>query len=264
MTLALALLAALAPPEDPSRLARVELVADVTAIEPGASFWIGLRFELEPEWHVYWENPGESGLATRVEFQVPEGFEVGPLLYPAPERQVLPGDITCFVYDEEVVFLARVQAPPQIHEGTLPFAADASWLVCKEACYFQENAFELGLAKGRAARSDAAAAIERSRARLPRPWSEARATASWSGAPPSALSIAAEGASELDFLPLRVEGVEMSNGACSHDARGARIELGLRAEDPEALRAQGVLAVRRDGAWSYFHVDSRPPARDGG
>lgn len=45
----------------------------------------GVRFELDPGWHIYWLRPGDTGIATKLRWQV-EGGEAGPLIWPAPER----------------------------------------------------------------------------------------------------------------------------------------------------------------------------------
>ncbi|HYL92350.1 MAG TPA: hypothetical protein VEW69_04265, partial [Alphaproteobacteria bacterium] len=41
-----------------ARHARVELLARQTAIAPGSELLLGVRFVLEPGWHIYWINPG--------------------------------------------------------------------------------------------------------------------------------------------------------------------------------------------------------------
>ena len=57
----------------------VELVAPTQAWRAGQPEWLGLRIRHDPHWHTYWRNPGDSGLATRLELQWPAGFEAGAL-----------------------------------------------------------------------------------------------------------------------------------------------------------------------------------------
>ncbi len=68
--------------EDEPRLAATLLVHpdDDPA---GQRVRVGVWFEPDPGWHLYWRNPGETGLPTRIEFQV-EGGRAGPLAWPAP------------------------------------------------------------------------------------------------------------------------------------------------------------------------------------
>jgi hypothetical protein len=51
------------------------LVSDTASLEPGSTVRVGVLFEMEPGWHVYWKNPGDSGLATEVLLEPPVGFE---------------------------------------------------------------------------------------------------------------------------------------------------------------------------------------------
>jgi len=67
----------------------ISLVPEWRGVVPGRSMGLAVRFQLEPGWHVYWENPGESGIATAVEWTLPPGFRAGALRFPIPERLVI-------------------------------------------------------------------------------------------------------------------------------------------------------------------------------
>lgn len=111
------------------------LVADAGAIRPGQAFTLGVRLRLADGWHVYWKNPGLSGLATEVRFRLPAGFTAGPLQWPLPARFRQPDGEECFGYEREVLLAARVQAPPDLREGgTVEFGAECRWLACRELC----------------------------------------------------------------------------------------------------------------------------------
>src|SRR5580658_5873876 len=108
---------------------QVELLADVSAVQPGKPFWLGVRLNIDPGWHVYWKNPGDSGLPTRVKFNLPDGFTAGELQYPVPHRIVFPGNIVCFGYENSVMLLAKINPPdnlPANFQGR--FEANISWL----------------------------------------------------------------------------------------------------------------------------------------
>src|SRR5262245_59531681 len=64
---------------------QVSLVSDVDTAIPGVAFRLGVRFQLSPGWHLYWKNPGQSGLATEVAWSG-DGVALGPTRWPAPER----------------------------------------------------------------------------------------------------------------------------------------------------------------------------------
>lgn len=111
-----------------------ELVADVAAIRPGQEFQVALRLEMDPHWHLYWINPGDVGLAPEVEWDLPEGFEVGPLEFSVPERIPTP-PLVSYGYEGEIFILAKVKAPESLAAGsTVRLNAAASWLVCEESC----------------------------------------------------------------------------------------------------------------------------------
>ena len=64
----------------------VELIAENPWITAGHKLDLGLRFELEKGWHIYWVNPGDSGEPPRVDWQLPAGLTAGAMEWPAPRR----------------------------------------------------------------------------------------------------------------------------------------------------------------------------------
>ena len=112
-----------------------ELVANVSEVRPGGSFDIALRLELDPHWHAYWKNPGDTGLAPSVEWEAPEGVTIGELMFAAPERIITPPDFVSYGYEGEVFFIAEVSISEDISvDQALVINADASWLACEKMC----------------------------------------------------------------------------------------------------------------------------------
>lgn len=131
---------------DGKPLVRAALLADTAAVVPGGDFSLGVLFEIEPGWHIYWRNPGDAGLATSVDWKMPEGFEISAMRQPVPARIVEPGDIQVFGYKKQVLLWVDVRAPADLQSGSeVRFSADASWLVCKEICVPGDAAMELTL-----------------------------------------------------------------------------------------------------------------------
>ena len=56
--------AAAAPPG--KGLVTATLLADVDSVKAGKTFNLGVLLKIKPGWHVYWKNPGDSGMATKV------------------------------------------------------------------------------------------------------------------------------------------------------------------------------------------------------
>ena len=121
---------------------RAMLVSEVAAVTPGSSFWIGLRFEIRPGWHTYWTNPGDSGLATSIEWQLPDGMVAGDIRWPVPQRFRV-GGLMNYGYADEVVLLTRMSPWPRAAQaGSVTLIANARWLVCEEICVPEEGRFE--------------------------------------------------------------------------------------------------------------------------
>src|SRR5687768_2323186 len=64
----------------------VRLVSDSDSVQTRGTVEVGVFFKMIPEWHVYWENPGDSGLPPKFTWHVPAGVEVGEIRWPVPER----------------------------------------------------------------------------------------------------------------------------------------------------------------------------------
>jgi len=64
---------------------KLELVSETSSIEPGHDFTVGLHFELERGWHIYWKNPGDSGEPPNVTWQLPAGIGAGEIEWPRRE-----------------------------------------------------------------------------------------------------------------------------------------------------------------------------------
>lgn len=111
-----------------------ELVAERVGLAPGSSFTVALRLKMIEHWHTYWKNPGDSGLPTKIAWQLPPGFEAGAIQWPHPKR--LPtGPLTNFGYEGEVLLLTQLQAPAGLKPGEqVALNARADWLVCKDVC----------------------------------------------------------------------------------------------------------------------------------
>jgi len=109
-----------------------ELIAERDALSVGDDNWVALRLRPDAGWHVYWRNPGDSGIATKLEWQLPKGVSAGEMHWPYPHRQSL-GDLTNYGYGEETLHLVPLQVAPGA-QGTLHLKAQAKWLVCKDVC----------------------------------------------------------------------------------------------------------------------------------
>ena len=44
-----------------------------------AQVLVGVEQVLQPEWHTYWINPGDTGVPTRIAWNLPAGASAGPI-----------------------------------------------------------------------------------------------------------------------------------------------------------------------------------------
>jgi DsbC/DsbD-like thiol-disulfide interchange protein len=136
------------PADDPNVTAR--LLPIQTAVEPGEVFPVGVHLTMAKGWHVYWKNPGEAGLPTRVDWTLPEGFRPGALQWPVPIRFTMPGDITAFGYAGEVVLIALITVPEDLGDRKeVTLKAKVSWLGCNGTCIPGEAEVQATLPVGR-------------------------------------------------------------------------------------------------------------------
>src|SRR5271170_1320889 len=64
----------------------LELIAENQSIAPGHEFHLGLQFQLEKGWHIYWVYRGTSGEKPRVTWQLPASLSAGEMESPTPQR----------------------------------------------------------------------------------------------------------------------------------------------------------------------------------
>lgn len=111
----------------------VELISAVDSIQPNSAFQVGLLFHLEPGWHIYWKNPGDSGQRPRLKWDLPDGLTVGDIEWPTPKR--LPvGPLLDYGYEGQVLLPMTVHATSAVSDGSKSLKANLRVLVCRETC----------------------------------------------------------------------------------------------------------------------------------
>lgn len=155
---ALLALPAWAQETPPSPIAKASL-----SVEAGAESFAAVTFTMPEHWHIYWRNPGDSGLATSLTFeQLPEGTSAGDILWPTPERLNIGGIIN-YGYSNEVTLLVPISGASAVTAGDV--RVKANWLVCKDICIPESAVLTASFTS-----SDAAAGIvRRAQTRMPEP-----------------------------------------------------------------------------------------------
>lgn len=125
--------------------AETRLLAEHDGVAPGGTVFLVLDQTLREGWHVYWKNPGDSGLPLALNWILPAGFVAGETLYPAPER-IPVGPFANYGFHGRPAFLIPLTAPENAKPGsTVEIGLKATWLICEEICVPEEGAFSLSL-----------------------------------------------------------------------------------------------------------------------
>ncbi|MFZ4540644.1 MAG: protein-disulfide reductase DsbD family protein [Rickettsiales bacterium] len=113
----------------PSPIVKTQLVVDMSqASRTGAA---AVVFTMPPEWHIYWKNPGDSGLPTKLEWTLPQGVTAGDIEWPAPKR-IVTDTLVNYGYGDQVALPVALNG---VRPGTVgEIKVKASWLVCKDIC----------------------------------------------------------------------------------------------------------------------------------
>ncbi len=244
--------------------------------------WVAVLIDLDPGWHTYWRNPGDTGLPTRLDWQI-DGAEVGAILWPTPEVfDEAEGLFTTYGYEGRVALQNPVYVDPA-HAGPRDVAVEAQLLICKQECIPAEFSLRRSFDEALVASPDARIAhelLERTRAELPGSPESAdlvvEALYSQSAVRPGdalELGIAVHGCGEdaecdatqavqdVAFLPDADLGVLLDRGALhARPGAGFVAQYGLEADDDvevrEGVRLTGLIRWRTErGAHHAYEID---------
>jgi thiol:disulfide interchange protein DsbD len=131
--------------------ATLELIAETEQVVPGEPLQLAVHFELEPHWHIYWKNPGASGLPPELTWELPQGWTAGEPQFPAPERLDLDG-LVSYAYENSATFIVPVETTKSLPVGEkVRIGVDVFYLICKDLCLPGEASLSLELEVGESA-----------------------------------------------------------------------------------------------------------------
>jgi thiol:disulfide interchange protein DsbD len=242
----------------PEKHVDADLIAASDAIVPGKPLTVGLRLKHQPEWHTYWQVPGDSGLPTRIEWQLPAGFTAGPIEWPHPRR--LPaGPLVNYGYEGETLLLTTIQVPAGAAMGSnVTLNGKAEWLECKDVCIPGSADIALTLpVKSSAGPSSSATLFEQTRARVPQAIAgiSGQATIDGNRIKLGFVLPAGRSASSIEFFPTEEGRIEPAAPQVLR-REGNAVELYLTAAAPvkaDAKLLKGVLVANGGpgaGGWT--------------
>lgn len=197
----------------PPNHARVELISEQSAFPSAGPLSMGFLFILDQGWHIYWQNPGDSGEPPRFEWKLPKELEVGAMKWPRPVR-LGNGTIIDYGYEDQVLLMVPLHfAPgtPPVSSATI--AADVKYIVCREICVPGKTSLSLALPLA----ADQAAHVpewrgifERTRSQLPKSVPTSWRISAVAGKNAFTLSVTGRRDRRVMFFPLDPSVVENS------------------------------------------------------
>ncbi len=114
-----------------SPIAKAQLLLHAPQVKQGEPIAAGVLFTMPEGWHIYWRNPGDSGIPTTLSWDVPQGISVSEIEWPLPQRIETSGLVN-YGYGEKVVLPVGLTPASDGING--PIKVKAEWLVCKDIC----------------------------------------------------------------------------------------------------------------------------------
>lgn len=193
--------------EELERYAEATIIAERTAIHPADKITLAIDIKLAPHWHVYWKNPGDSGLPVRIEWDVPEGFEIGDIQWPTPDK--ISYDILVnYGYYNQAVLLQTLKTPDTLPAGKITLTATVNMLVCNDICIPETSTISIDLNNPDDLDTDNSASIEDAYSKIAKPingaflYSESEKILHLSLIPEDRTLLNEATAENLEFFPL--------------------------------------------------------------
>jgi thiol:disulfide interchange protein DsbD len=188
-------------------------LSDSTA-KPGSTVTAALHLKMDEGWHTYWKNPGDSGKATKIVWDLPPGVTVGEIHWPVPEKLELDGLFT-YVFNDEATLIIPLTIGADAAAGTVAIKGKATWLECEKSCIPGSAKLEATLTIGTDEKpSENLARIKEWQEMIPKASDEIKLTAQWDG-PASAeerpiVFALNKGSGTWDFYNYPVEDFDLS------------------------------------------------------
>lgn len=247
-----------APPGN--EVVKVHLALERAAFPTAGATNLAVIFDIDPGWHLYWRNPGESGLPPSVEFAPIDGVTFGDPQWPAPQRKVEAKTLVDYIFERQLVLIIPVTLDKHFAGGdTLTISADVDWLVCKERCIPGRTTVSATFPVAADGKPSADAPLfAATRKNHPR-----RATAAdnietrWSG---RELMIHADDAKQITFFPYENdEGVYPADMVRRGSAKADALRLQYPDDVTELKTVAGVLAITRGGDETVLEISVKTP-----
>lgn len=155
---------------EPDHYVDVRIIPQTDTVKPGQTIDLAIEYVIYPHWHLYWKNPGDSGIPIKNTWTLPEGAEIGEIEWPLPEK-ILVEPLANYGYKDKVTLLQTLKLPETLPGGPLTLSAKVDMLACKDVCIPETANVQTTLNGGGAEASDNTPIIEAARTLMPAPLS---------------------------------------------------------------------------------------------
>ena len=251
LILALALMAATAQAANTT----ARLVLSHESAKAGETIWAGVHLRMNRGWHTYWQNGGDAGAATKIDWTLPAGVTAGAVQWPLPEKKVEVAagtSLTSYIYHNDVVLLVPLTLAAAVPPGTIELKAKVEWMECEKLCVIARSGVSATLTVALESKpSKDAALIESWRRKLPQTATNLAASAWWESSDSGeSRTVVIEWdlgsrAAEADFLPYVGTGFKIAGPTERVDRPDGKIRLRKLVEKEEGnwpKEIAGVLA----------------------
>ena len=109
------------------------LITSAESVAPGDTIEVGVLFEMDPGWHIYWRSAGQGGMSTEIDIDADQGSSA-EILWPEPAvYREAGGSIITFGYSDAALLFAEVTVDDDA-EGVVELRGEVDYLICDVDC----------------------------------------------------------------------------------------------------------------------------------
>jgi DsbC/DsbD-like thiol-disulfide interchange protein len=113
--------------------AKARIISNSYSTEKDSVIQIGVLIELANDWHIYWKNPGDSGMPTSIKWDIPTEFQITQFQWPIPKSFEFEG-LVSYGYEDHVLFITDIFLPNNDKTQIINISANIKSLLCKDIC----------------------------------------------------------------------------------------------------------------------------------
>ncbi|WP_336232076.1 protein-disulfide reductase DsbD family protein [Thalassospira sp. CH_XMU1458] len=126
----------------------VRLISAQTETGGKQTLRLGLEYELQPDWKIYWRSAGDAGFPPQLDWTGSENVGDANILWPAPYRFSIFG-LETFGYKDHIILPIDVAIPDPAQPVAIRL--DVDYLVCSDICIPANASFNLDVPAGASA-----------------------------------------------------------------------------------------------------------------